>query len=70
VQGFSDANNVFNELTRGLGDPLIEAARSKMPTNSGSRAASVAPAAAAGASAPGLVFGEEERRPTEPKGFG
>jgi hypothetical protein len=70
VQGFSDANNVLNELTRGLGDPLIEAARSKMPTNAGSRAASVAPAAAAGASAPGLVFGEEERRPSEPKGFG
>ncbi|WP_317960870.1 hypothetical protein [Phaeobacter inhibens] len=32
-----------------------------------SHAASVAPAAA---SAPGLVFGSENRRPTEPKGFG
>ncbi len=70
VQGFSDANIVLNELTGGLGDPLIEAARSRMSNSAGSRAASVAPAAAAGASAPGLVFGEEERRPTEPKGFG
>lgn len=70
VQGFSDANIVLNELARDLGNPVVEAARSRVSTQSGSRAASVAPAAAVGASAPGLVFGEEERRPTEPKGFG
>lgn len=70
VQGFSDANNVLNELAWNLGKPVVEAARSRVSANSGSRVASVAPAAAAGASAPGLVFGDEDRRPTEPKGFG
>lgn len=70
VQGFSDASIVLNELSRSLGNPVVEAARSRVSTNAGSRAASVAPAAAAGASSPGLVFGDEPRRPTEPKGFG
>ncbi len=70
VQGFTDTNIALNELARNLGSPIVEAARSRVSTNSGSRAASVAPAAAAGASAPGLVFGQEDRRPTEPKGFG
>lgn len=70
VQGFSDASTVFNELSQSLGDPVVAAARSRVSTNAGSRAASVAPTAAAGASAPGLVFGDEQRRPTEPKGFG
>ncbi|MEJ6389784.1 nucleotidyltransferase domain-containing protein [Gymnodinialimonas ulvae] len=70
VQGFSDANTVFNELARDLGDQVITAARSRLSTHAGPRAASVAPAAAAGAASPGLVFGDEPRRPTEPKGFG
>ncbi|AGI67499.1 hypothetical protein OAN307_c18430 [Octadecabacter antarcticus 307] len=70
VQGFSDASIVLNELSQSLGDPIVEAARLRVSTNTGSRAASVAPAAAAGASSPGLVFGDEQRRPTEPKGFG
>ncbi|MCK5501018.1 MAG: nucleotidyltransferase [Tritonibacter mobilis] len=70
VQRFSDTNIVLNELSRNLGSTLVEGARSRVATSAGSRAASVAPAAAAGASAPGLVFGGEDRRPTEPKGFG
>lgn len=70
VQRFSDTNIVLNELSRNLGSTLVEGARSRVAASSGSRAASVAPAAAAGASAPGLVFGGENRRPTEPKGFG
>lgn len=70
VQGFSDASTVLNELSRSLGDPIVEAARSRVSMSTGSRAASVAPAAVAGASSPGLVFGDEQRRPTEPKGFG
>ena len=70
VQRFSDTNIVLNELSRNLGSTLVEGARSRVAASAGSRAASVAPAAAAGASAPGLVFGGEDRRPTEPKGFG
>jgi hypothetical protein len=70
VQRFSDAGIVLNELARSLGDPLTEAARSRISSSAGSRAVSAAPATVGGASAPGLVFGEEERRPTEPKGFG
>jgi hypothetical protein len=70
VQRFSDTNLVLNELSRNLGSTLVEGARSRVAASAGSRAASVAPAAAAGASAPGLVFGGEDRRPTEPKGFG
>jgi hypothetical protein len=70
VQRFSDTNLVLNELSRNLGSPLVEGARSRVAASAGSRAASVAPAATAGASAPGLVFGSEDRRPTEPKGFG
>ncbi|TYB83587.1 nucleotidyltransferase [Oceaniovalibus sp. ACAM 378] len=70
VQGFTDANTVLNELAPDLGNQVVEAARLRVSTNSGSRTASVAPAAAAGVSAPGLVFGDEDRRPTEPKGFG
>lgn len=70
VQRFSDTNIVLNELARNLGSPVVEGARSRVAASAGSRAASVAPAAAAGASAPGLVFGSEDRRPTEPKGFG
>lgn len=70
VQRFSDTNIVLNELSRNLGSNLVEGARSRVAASAGSRAASVAPAAAAGASAPGLVFGGEDRRPTEPKGFG
>ena len=70
VQGYSDVSIVLNELSSGLGETIVEAARSRVSTNAGSRAATVAPAAAAGASSPGLVFGEEQRRPTEPKGFG
>ena len=70
VQKFSDTNIVLNELSRNLGSTLVEGVRSRVAASAGSRAASVAPAAAAGASAPGLVFGGEDRRPTEPKGFG
>jgi hypothetical protein len=70
VQRFSDTNIVLNQLSRNLGSTLVEGARSRVAASAGSRAASVAPAAAAGASAPGLVFGGEDRRPTEPKGFG
>ncbi len=70
VQKFSDAGIVLNELARSLGNPLTEATRSRFASSAGSRAATAAPALAGGASAPGLVFGEEERRPTEPKGFG
>jgi hypothetical protein len=70
VQKYSDINFVLNELSRNLGSTLVEGARSRIAVASGSRAASVAPAAAAGASAPSLVFGGEDRRPTEPKGFG
>lgn len=70
VQKFSDAGIVLNELANSLGDPLTEAARSRISSSAGSRAATAAPAVVGGASAPGLVFGEEERRPTEPKGFG
>ena len=70
VQRFSDTNIVLNELSRNLGSTLIEGARSRVAASAGSRAASAAPAAVAGASAPGLVFGGEDRRPTEPKGFG
>ena len=70
VQKFSDSGIVLNELSRSLGNPLTEAARSRISSSAGSRAVSAAPAAVGGASAPGLVFGEEERRPTEPKGFG
>lgn len=70
VQGFSDASTVLTELSRSLGDPIVEATRSRVSMSTGSRAASVAPAAVAGASSPGLVFGDEQRRPTEPKGFG
>ena len=70
VQKFSDAGIVLNELARSLGNPLTEATRSRVASSAGSRAATSAPAVAGGASAPGLVFGEEERRPTEPKGFG
>lgn len=70
VQGLSDAGIVLNELSRSLGDPVVAAARSRVATRSGSRAATIAPAAAAGVSSPSLVFGSEPRRPTEPKGFG
>ncbi|MGX9353495.1 nucleotidyltransferase domain-containing protein (plasmid) [Shimia sp. W99] len=70
VQKFSDAGIVLNELARSLGNPLTEATRSRIASSAGSRAATAAPAVVGGASAPGLVFGEEERRPTEPKGFG
>ncbi len=70
VQKFSDAGIVLNELARSLGDPLTEAARSRISSSAGSRTVSAAPAVVGGASVPGLVFGEEERRPTEPKGFG
>lgn len=70
VQGFSDATIVLNELSRSLGDPIVEAARSLVSTNAGSRVATVAPAAAVGASSPSLEFGDEQRRPTGPKGFG
>ncbi|MCF6446029.1 nucleotidyltransferase [Nereida sp. MMG025] len=70
VQKFSDAGIVLNELALSLGKPLTEATQSRVASSAGSRAATAAPAVAGGASGPGLVFGEEERRPTEPKGFG
>lgn len=70
VQMFSDAGIVLNELAPSLGDPLTEATRARISSPAWSRAATAAPAVVGGASSPGLVFGEEKRRPTEPKGFG
>lgn len=70
VTGFSDASNVLNELAGGLGNSIVESVRAKVTANRSARAATIAPAVAVGASSPGLVFGEEDRRPKEPKGFG
>lgn len=44
VQKFSDAGIVLNELANSLGDPLTEAARSRISSSAGSRAATAAPA--------------------------
>ena len=74
----ANASTVLTELRGSFGENLIEGAKVRVngpaapAVHTGRRTPSVAPAAglAAGAAAAGPSFGNESRKPTEPKGFG